>query len=111
MPLASEDIAALQPSHYATLGLSRTTLTGKELKKQYRLLCLKYHPDRNLGNEEEAAEKFKKLQVSGSPRERCACSFVHIPTGSLRAGGVRGSLGPREAAPVRFPACVCPAGI
>ena len=32
------------------------------LKKQYKLLCKKWHPDRNLGNESAAAEKFKELQ-------------------------------------------------
>ena len=49
------------PSHYAILGLQREC-TEAELKKQYRLLALKYHPDRNRGGEADAAEKFKQLR-------------------------------------------------
>lgn len=53
----------MQHTHYATLGLSRDSLDEALLKKQYRLLCRTYHPDRNLGREEEVAEKFKAVQV------------------------------------------------
>ena len=41
-------------THYAVLGL-RYDFTEEQVKKQYRLLALKYHPDRNRGNEEDAA--------------------------------------------------------
>ena len=60
-------------SHYAILGVPRT-FTEDQLKRQYRLLALKYHPDRNRGNEEAAAEKFKEIQAAWStlsnPEER-----------------------------------------
>lgn len=59
------------PSHYANMGLQRDC-TEAELKKQYRLLALKYHPDRNRGKEEWAAEKFKQLQEAHSVRARLA---------------------------------------
>ena len=62
-------------SHYAILGVPRT-FTEDQLKRQYRLLALKYHPDRNRGNEEAAAEKFKEIQAAWStlsnPEERPA---------------------------------------
>jgi len=48
-------------SHYAVLGLDRN-FNPEQLRKQYRLLALRYHPDRNRGDEEAAADKFKALQ-------------------------------------------------
>ena len=60
-------------SFYAILGVPRT-FTDDQLKRQYRLLALKYHPDRNRGNEDEAAEKFKEIQEAwttlSNPAER-----------------------------------------
>ena len=54
---------AQQYSHYAVLGLARDC-TDAELRKQYRLLALKHHPDRNRGLEAAAAEAFKRVQAA-----------------------------------------------
>ena len=48
--------------YYATLGVSKTA-TDEEIKKAYRKLAIKYHPDRNPGNK-QAEEKFKKVSIA-----------------------------------------------
>jgi len=45
--------------YYQTLGINRDA-TETDIKKAYRRLALKYHPDRNLGDK-EAEEKFKEI--------------------------------------------------
>lgn len=49
---------------YAELGLSKDA-TADEIKKAYRKLALKYHPDQNPGNK-EAEEKFKRINAAYS---------------------------------------------
>ena len=46
--------------YYSILGVSRNA-TDEELKKAYRKLALKWHPDRNKDNKKEAEEKFKDI--------------------------------------------------
>ena len=50
--------------YYEILGVSRNA-TDEELKKAYRQLAIKYHPDRNPDNE-KAEEKFKEINEAYS---------------------------------------------
>jgi molecular chaperone DnaJ len=50
--------------YYKILGVSRDA-TQDEIKKAFRQLALKYHPDRNLGDK-EAEEKFKEINEAYS---------------------------------------------
>ena len=49
-------------NYYDILGVSKTA-TADEIKKAYRTLAFKYHPDRNQGNA-EAEEKFKQISAA-----------------------------------------------
>ncbi len=59
--------------YYQVLGVSRDA-DGKAIKKAYRRLAMKYHPDRNPGKQQEANEKFKEINeafaVLGDPEKR-----------------------------------------
>jgi curved DNA-binding protein len=58
--------------YYKTLGVDRKA-TPDEIKKAYRKLAMKYHPDRNKGNK-DAEEKFKDIneayEVLGDKQKR-----------------------------------------
>ncbi|KAM9167525.1 dnaJ homolog subfamily C member 21 isoform 1-T1 [Mergus octosetaceus] len=76
--------------HYEVLGVRRDA-AEEELKRAYRRLALRWHPDKNLENAEEAAEQFKLIQaaydVLSDPQER---AWYDNHREALLKGGVDG---------------------
>eukprot|EP01083_Nonionella_stella_P298024 1011861_1 len=61
--------------YYEILGVDKD-VDQKAIKKAYRKLALKWHPDRNRDNQKEAEQKFKEIgqayEVLSDPRKRKA---------------------------------------
>ena len=69
--------------YYQILGVSQDASAG-EIKKTFRQLAMRCHPDRNPENAEEAAEKFKEVneayEVLGDGKRRWQYdSLISLP--------------------------------
>jgi molecular chaperone DnaJ len=76
--------------YYSVLGVSRDA-SDEEIKKAYRKLAMRYHPDRN-GGSKEAEERFKEIteayDVLRDPNKRAA--YDRYGEAGLRGGGGAG---------------------
>lgn len=88
---------AAKRDYYEVLGLQKGA-SEDEIKKAYRKLALKYHPDRNPGDK-EAEEKFKEAAeaydvLSDSKKRQQYDQFGHAgPQGAAGFGGGQGGFG------------------
>ncbi|APF20418.1 molecular chaperone DnaJ [Caldithrix abyssi] len=81
---------ATKKDYYEILGVDRNA-TQDEIKKAYRKLAVKYHPDKNQGNK-EAEEKFKELAeayavLSDPEKRRRYDQFGHAGVGGAGQQG------------------------
>jgi len=76
----------MNPDYYKVLGVSRTS-TSEEIKKAYRKLAVKYHPDKT-GGDPESEKKFKEIAEAyatlGDAEKK---SKYDQPSGGFNFGG------------------------
>jgi molecular chaperone DnaJ len=85
---------AAKEDYYKVLGIERNA-SDAEIKKKYRSLAMKYHPDRNADNPEAAEVKFKQIkeayEVLSDPKKRSAYDqFGHAGVDQSMGGGPGG---------------------
>ena len=86
--------------YYQVLDVPRTAAEA-DIKKAYRRLAMKYHPDRNPGDQ-EAEGKFKEAkeayEVLSDAQKRAAYDqFGHAGVDGMRGGGGGAGFDPRDA--------------
>ncbi len=90
-------MATIKRDYYEVLSISRDA-NGDEVKKAYRRLAVKYHPDKNPGDT-KAEDQFKELgeayEVLNDPEKRAAYDrYGHAAFAQGGAGGARGGHDP-----------------
>jgi hypothetical protein len=58
LAIAGAGVAASEKTYYDTLGIAKDA-SAADVKKAYRKMAVKWHPDKNPMNQEEAQEKFQ----------------------------------------------------
>ncbi len=86
---------ATKEDFYKILNVERNA-SDAEIKKSYRSLAMKHHPDRNVDNPVAAEEKFKQIkeayEILSDPKKRAAYDqFGHAGVDQSMGGGRGGS--------------------
>lgn len=82
----------VETDYYAVLGVARTA-TADEIKKAYRKLAIKWHPDKNKEREGQATERFKAIseayEVLSNAEKRRLYDLSAYPSadGGMRRSG------------------------
>ncbi|GAA5830073.1 hypothetical protein JCM3766R1_006757 [Sporobolomyces carnicolor] len=96
--LSRDGEAVKDPSYYQLFGV-RADATDAQLKKAYRLRCLKYHPDKNVGNP-DAAAKFQEISeaytILSDSNSRAVYDKHGKSAGMAEAGGEEAMPNPGE---------------
>lgn len=103
----------LGEEYYEVLGVTRDAST-EEIKRAYRKLALKWHPDKNLDHRENAEINFKRLaeayQVLSDPTKRQIYN-QYGKSGLTDSGSGGGAGGGFDAGPGGFPGFGFPGGL
>ena len=83
-----------QRDYYEVLGVDKGADT-KQIKKAYKRLAMKHHPDRNTDNKEAAEKKFKEIQkayaiLSDEQKRQAYDQFGHAGVDGSAGGGFGG---------------------